>query len=131
VDTLKNVRLNFQHKNGSPPITIQKFRQNSLKNFIRGLLSSGYKGNKTYYRDNDKRLTLKVWEREGLHLSKDQRRRFLHEVTPMETISRRRREMRAEYPESEVVMKKRFRLFLDKKDEYSKGGILNRIRRPR
>jgi hypothetical protein len=128
---LENAKLQFQTNPGDAPVKIktERSRPNSATNYIRSLLAEGFRGNSNYYRDSDKRLILKVWEHEGLVLTKEQRELFLHKVTFPDSITRARREMRAEFPESPEVEKKRFKLFIETRDKYSKGGIFKRFAR--
>lgn len=128
---LENAKLQFQTEPGDPPVKIKtdRSRPNSATNYIRNLLAEGFRGNQNYYRDSDKRLILKVWEHEGLVLSKEQRELFMHKVTFPDTITRARREMRAEFPESPEVEKKRFKLFVEERDKRSKGGMFKRFAR--
>lgn len=70
------------------------------------------------YRNSDKLLRLKVWELNGFYLTPEQHK--IYWSLPADgAISRRRREMRAEFPESPAVMEKRFKAFKEKRDEYS------------
>jgi len=124
METLKNVKLQLQDGK-TAPIRIEK-RNNALA-YIRKLLENGFRGDIYYYRDNDRRLILKVWENEGLVLNKEQKRKFLLDVTMPTSIARRRRELRHRYPESEYVMQKRYNLFIEKKERYSGVGRIRRF----
>lgn len=63
------------------------------------------------YRDDDMRLFLDFWAKEGLVLSDQQRKTFLNRCTPPETIRRHRQELQHDHPElfgsSEDVRRKR------------------------
>lgn len=126
-DLLDNVKLKLESGDGKPGVKINRSRPNSALTYIRTLLADGFRGNKLYYRDNDRRLILKVWEREGLIFDSFQRRKFLNEVTSPDTITRRRRELRDEFPESPEVEQKRYNLFVQEKIKHSKGGRLKRL----
>lgn len=126
---LDNVKLQFEDGKNSP-VKIKKEGLNSAVGFIKNLLAVGFRNNVFYYRDNDRRLILKVWEHEGLVLTKEQRQKFM-EITSAGHITRTRRALRAEYPESERVMEKRFHLFQEKREEFSSGDnwLSRRLRR--
>lgn len=124
-------QVKLQYEDGkTPPVKIKKDRSrpNSALTYIRALLAEGFRGNQFYYRDNDRRLILKVWEREGLVLDAFQRRKFLNEVTFPDSITRARRELRAEFPDSPAVQEKRFHLFVANKND-TKGGRIKRLLR--
>lgn len=130
---LDDAKLQYQSEPNDPPLKIKtkRSRPNSASNYIRNLLAEGFRGNRNYYRDSDKRLILKVWEHEGLVLTKQQSNLFMHKVTFPDSITRARRELRAEFPESPEVEKKRFKLFVEERDKHSKGGIFKRFSRPK
>lgn len=67
-------------------------------------------------RDNDRLLTLALWDQYGLHLTEAQKALFM-KVPQAEVISRRRREMREEFPESEAVQESRYQHFKEFKEE--------------
>lgn len=69
-------------------------------------------------RDDDRLLTLRVWQEYGFVLNPEQRTVFMH-LPSMDIITRRRRELRALYPESPEVHEQRFRYYLGFKDEFS------------
>lgn len=121
---LDSVDLKYDHEG---IIKVRRHDPNAALTYIRKLLEYGFRGNKYYYRDNDERLCLKVWEHEGLILTAAQKKKFLYETTKARTIVRRRSELRAEFPDSPKVQAKRYNLFLEKKDEYSEKGILKRL----
>lgn len=123
---LDNVKLILEEPGDKPGVRIEGHRPNSATNYIAALLTKGFRGNVKYYRDNDRRLILKVWENEGLKLTASQRELFLYVVTDAGTITRKRRQLRGEFPESQEVENKRYRLFLEKTDEHSKGTFLRR-----
>lgn len=53
-------------------------------------------------RNSDKKLLLRVWEREGLYLSREQQQRFMR-CTTAETITRARRNLKDKYPPRKAV----------------------------
>lgn len=117
-----NVELGFDDGRGNGIIRIRKSRPGSTLSFIRQLLREGFRGDKFYFRNNDKRLVLAVWAKQGLTLNPEQRKKFLYEVTFPDTITRARREFRGEFPESKDVEAKRYKLFEENKDRYSGGS---------
>lgn len=68
-------------------------------------------------RDSDKILRLRVWQDFGFELTDDQMSRYWN-LPADGAISRRRREFRSEYPESEAVREKRYKLFQKVRDEH-------------
>lgn len=68
------------------------------------------------YRDSDRQLLLRYWESQGLHLTSEQRYRFMR-CTTAETITRARRALKHKYPPSEAVDDYRFRKFQQYKNE--------------
>mgnify|MGYP000957538368 FL=1 len=72
-------------------------------------------------KDSDKRLLLAYWEQQGLCLNASQRERFMTHCTVAESITRARRELRAEFPASEAVDIERF----DKYIEYKHNGAVS------
>lgn len=76
-----------------------------VKSKVRNLLAASEE-----YRNSDKKLLLAYWEGEGLILDAEQQRAFLL-CTPAETITRRRREMRGEYPGNKDVEDRRYELY--------------------
>lgn len=75
------------------------------------------------YRNDDRLLRLKVWEDFGFKLTKEQLE--VYWSLPADgVISRRRREMRKEFPESKVVMEKRYNQFKEIREE--KGNWLQK-----
>lgn len=126
MSALENVNLEFENIGDKPGVKIT--RPNSALNYIKQLLAEGFRGNINYYRDNDRRLILKVWEHEGLVLNKEQRGKFLYEVTFPDSITRARRQLREQYPESQLVMRKRYNLFTSIRHE-SNGGRIKRLLR--
>ena len=66
---MDNVKLQYE-EGDTKGVVIgkEKSKPNSAATFIKRLLADGFRGNVFYYRDNDKRLMLKVWEHEGLVL---------------------------------------------------------------
>ena len=68
-------------------------------------------------RNSDKLLLLKYWHTQGLHLTEEQRQIFMDKCTTPETITRARRELREQYPESKEVQQERFKKFLSHKND--------------
>jgi len=66
-------------------------------------------------KDSDKKLLLAYWEQQGLCLNTAQRERFMTHCTVAESITRARRELRAEFPASETVDNERFNKYIDYK----------------
>lgn len=81
-------------------------------------------GNFQSYRDSDKALILAVGRKYGLHLTKDQRKAFMG-MPPFESITRARRALRSEYPESEAVREGRYKKFQAFREKYGsrKAGV--------
>lgn len=71
-------------------------------------------------REDDRLLQLRVWEVYGFYLTPEQKEIFLR-LPSAETISRRRREMRAEFPETKTTETRRFNRFLEYRNSYGKG----------
>lgn len=69
-------------------------------------------------RDSDKRLLIAFWETEGLYLTAEQKHKFMN-VTPAESITRARRDLKADYPASEKVDQERFEKFKSARQEYT------------
>lgn len=128
-DTSGKFKLDHEDTTDTPAVKVKRMKPNSASTYISKLLSEGFRGNVFWYRDNDRRLILKVWEKEGLVLTKEQRQKFMHDVTFPDTITRHRRELRDEFPDSPAVFEKRHRLFVQKRDEHSRGGFLGRLLR--
>ncbi|UOF78665.1 hypothetical protein [Caudoviricetes sp.] len=76
------------------------------------------------YRDSDKALILAVGRKYGLHLTKQQRKAFM-EMPPAESITRARRALRDEFPESENVREGRYKKFQAMREKYGsrKAGV--------
>jgi hypothetical protein len=92
---------------------------NRLVDRVEQLLRYGYKtATPQTLRDNDKALLLAFWEREGLYLTNEQKRAFMH-CTTAETITRARRDLKRQYPASEAVDQARF----DKYQQYRFEGV--------
>lgn len=70
------------------------------------------------YRHDDRLLALEVWETYGFHLTPEQRAIFLT-LPSAETIGRRRREFRSEFPDDDTTQQRRFKRFKEFQDEYS------------
>lgn len=69
------------------------------------------------YRDNDIELILRVWELEGFVLTPEQRKKF-RQVTFPDSITRKRRELRHEYPASPEVEAERMRREIEEREYY-------------
>lgn len=80
------------------------------------------------YRNNDKILTLKVWQEYGFVLTPEQHDLFMN-IPDAATIERRRREMRAEFPDSINIQERRFKTFQQMRDERSSNWLVRRMRR--
>lgn len=93
----------------------------STKQIVRGLM----KNSKTL-RDDDRLLSLHVWEQYGLHLMPNQKAIFMHCPT-MVSIARRRRELNAEFPASEKATERRYKEFKNYRDYY--GAFWRRVLR--
>lgn len=124
-EVMQDVTLQFE-EGGKPGVVIGGSRPNSTYTYIRKLLAEGFRGNKFYYRDNDRRLYLKVWEKEGLYLTTSQKNKFLNDVSFPDSISRARRQLREQYPDSKPVQDKRFNRYMEVKHD-SKGGRIKRL----
>lgn len=86
---------------------------------VRKLLSEDEK-----FRNSDKALFLEYLERyDGLRLSPEQKALFM-KATPFESISRRRRALREEYPGNEQVENARYNLFVETKGDYGEPIII-------
>ena len=70
------------------------------------------------FRHDDRVLTLAVWESYGFTLTPEQRVLFL-KLPSAETIGRRRREFRAEFPDDKETQERRFERFKEYQDNYS------------
>lgn len=77
------------------------------------------------YRDDDRLLRLAVWREFGFVLTPEQREIYMG-LPADGVISRRRRELRGEFPESANVMEKRYNQFKEITEEKSKGSWLGR-----
>lgn len=99
---LDDVQLQYQDGK-TPPIKVKTEKRwpNSAMTNIRRLLAEGFRGNKFYYRNDNKRLILKVWQHEGLLLTPEQKQKFLYEVTTPDAITRARRDLLREFPRTE------------------------------
>lgn len=70
------------------------------------------------YRDSDKELLLAIWADEGLVLNPYQTSKFMG-ATPAESITRARRELKKQYPASEVVAQARYSNFVTEQQDHS------------
>lgn len=71
-------------------------------------------------RSSDRLLLLKYWRQQGLVLNEYQTQRFL-QCTAAESITRARRELKAQYPASDKVDNERFTKFV----EYKNSGAVS------
>ena len=71
------------------------------------------------YRNDDKRLVLRIWATNGLVLTPEQREAFFS-VPSADVILRRRRELSYKYPAEPEVMEKRYGHFTEFKEEFSR-----------
>lgn len=79
------------------------------------------------YRDDDKKLILAVGRHYGLHLTKEQRRAFMA-MPAFESITRARRHLRKDFPDSPAVQEKRYGHFVGMKDLYGGNkGVARRV----
>lgn len=78
------------------------------------------------YRNSDKHLILKVWQENGLELTKAQRMVFWG-VPSAESITRRRRELSGKYPASEKVMEHRYKHYKAYTNEFSKQNFIVKL----
>lgn len=74
-------------------------------------------------RDSDKLLLLAYWRREGLELTAEQERKFVL-TTPVESITRARRALRARFPGNEKVEQKRYTKYKSYRDEFGKEIVI-------
>lgn len=95
--------------------------RNSLKKEITGLLAID-----TLYRNDDRRLILKVWQNHGLELTTAQRFVFMQIPGP-DSILRRRRELSDTYPATAEITEKRFKHYKAYTEEFSKGHWFNKF----
>ena len=70
---------------------------------------------KQVFRDSDRWLLLGVWRAEGLILSDEQMRQFM-KCSSAESITRRRRLLKEQYPASKTVDEERYNKFIDHKN---------------
>lgn len=61
-------------------------------------------------RSSDKKLLMTFWEKQGLILTPEQKRKFM-DCTTAESITRARRNLKTEYPATKEVTEKRYDLF--------------------
>jgi hypothetical protein len=59
-------------------------------------------------RDSDRKLLVAFWHTQGLVLTPEQRQVFYDKCTPAEAITRARRKLKADYPESDAVREARY-----------------------
>lgn len=80
------------------------------------------------FRDDNRFLILKLWEQDGLILSKEQRSIYMGLPSP-DVIMRRRREFNQSFPASPAILEKRFKHYKEFRDEFSHQGFLQRLLR--
>jgi hypothetical protein len=85
----------------------------SVKQIERKILKRNRKA-----RDDDKLLTLRVWQEYELYLTDDQQKKFM-QAPSMDIITRRRRELKTEFPFSPEEERRRFKHFIGFRDEFS------------
>lgn len=86
-------------------------------NRVEDLLLHGYKtASAQTLRDSDKALILAILDQDGLHLTDEQKRAFMHSTTA-ETITRARRALKAQYPASDRITEARYGKFKQYKYE--------------
>ncbi len=61
-------------------------------------------------RSSDKKLLMTYWEKQGLILTPEQKRKFM-DCTTAESITRARRKLKTEYPATKEVEEQRYNLF--------------------
>ena len=77
-------------------------------NTVESLLVNGYKtASPQTLRDSDRALLMAMWELQGLHLTDEQKRAFMH-CTTAETITRARRALKNKYTASPAVNEARY-----------------------
>lgn len=106
-----------------------KLKDNSIKSQVKHLMSLDQR-----FIDDRKHLILKVWESEGLILTKGQREIYMA-CAPADIITRRAREVIHEYPDmfvaSPPVAERRYKHYKVMTDEFSKQNFLQRILKKR
>lgn len=70
-------------------------------------------------RDDDRKLTLFIWAKQGLYLTESQEKQFM-QTSSMDFVSRRRRELMSKYPPSKEADARRHTHFNEELDRYSK-----------
>ena len=98
-----------------------KLKPNSTKFRVAQLLNLDQR-----FRDSDKHLILKVWESEGLILTKEQRTIYMS-LPSADVISRRRRELSKDFPPSPEALERRYKHYRAFTDEFSNYGWLRKI----
>lgn len=73
-------------------------------------------------RDDDRKLTLAVWQEYGFQLTPEQRALFMR-IPKAEIITRRRREFRDLYPETDAVRESRYERAEEFKQELTPHAI--------
>lgn len=76
-------------------------------------------------RDDDRLLTLEIWEGQGLILNQKQKKAFM-KASSMDFISRRRRELMHKYPPSKEADERRHTHFNEELERYSKSHWFSR-----
>lgn len=70
-------------------------------------------------RDDDRLLTLEIWEQQGLTLTEKQKKAFM-QASSMDFIARRRRELMKKYPPSKAADERRHTHFNEELERYGK-----------
>ena len=95
---------------------------------VENLLKYGYKtASPQQLRDSDKALLMAVWDQEGLHLTPEQKAVFMQRCSVAESITRARRELKADYPASEKVTEARYQQYKAYKEEYAPTHNMNQV----
>lgn len=77
-----------------------------------------------HLRDNDKKLLLTYWRKEGLILTETQEKIFLEKCTKAESITRARRALREEYPGKKDIEEARYKESQRFRHEYGSPTII-------
>lgn len=98
-----------------------RVKENSTRQRVAHLMSLD-----TRFRDDDRYLILKVWEMDGLILTKEQRAVYMSTASP-DIICRRRREFSKVFPPSADVLERRYSHYKVLTDEFSNQSWIQRI----
>lgn len=97
--------------------------QNSVRQRVRKLMELD-----TIFRDDDRYLTLYIWEEDGLNLTRQQKALFM-DLPGADIIARRRREFSKEFPSSPEIVEKRFKHYKELTDEFSNQNWFQKLLR--